>query len=216
MAAQLILFAGFTQIYIEAVKDPPKFGRIEIFLILSIACALGAYTSTLAWVNVKAAQKAISRLQMWWLDHYYITSSTDQRDKKWVKLVKYGDNDMRCPPINGIFTKNLYYIFDETRLPAVIAFAWLALFATSLWLFLVNAYNWDIAREWPRIAFALIALFPLYYLAQKWLRFERNESVTGLIRTPPFDRHSGRRKSSLITPLLKRLLSLLQNPKNNP
>jgi hypothetical protein len=190
MAVQLILFAGFTQIYIEAVKDPPKFGRLEIFLILSIVCALGAYTSLLAWVNVKAAQKAISRLQMWWLDHYYGTPSACQRDNKWIDLVKYGNSDNRCPPINGIFTKNLYDIFEEKKLPAVIAFAWLALFVAILLLFLVNGYNWDPAREWYRIVFALIALCLLYYLIRKWLGFEHSDSVAGLTRTPPFDRGS--------------------------
>jgi len=99
LATQLFLFTGFTSIFVEAV-----------------------------WVNLRAAQKMIARLQNWWLIHCRNTSNDLEG---WIMSVKYGKGQQSFPPVNGIFTSNMHVIFDEIQLPVALAAFWLVLFMVT-------------------------------------------------------------------------------------
>ncbi|MFZ9753583.1 MAG: hypothetical protein ACO3B3_08525 [Cyanobium sp.] len=185
LATQVFLFSGFTQIFNEAVVSSSAFKDWRVFCILFLTCLLGAYTSLLAWVNVKAAQKAISRLQNWWLVHH-CPPPDKEGDEDWVKRIQYGCKEIPFPPIHGIFTKNLYQVFDEKQLPAVIAWAWLALLILTTYMFLSSSFPAGLcnllAITLPAAACLLVVIVAAYFRAREWLKSESRESMRKLTR----------------------------------
>jgi hypothetical protein len=125
LATQLFLFTGFTSIFVEAVKTDYLFQSLKVYAALVIVFLMGTYVCILAWANLRAAQKMITRLQSWWLIHCHGAKG----DLKELLLsVKYGSGQADFPPVNGIFTSNLHVVFDEIRLPVALATFWLILF----------------------------------------------------------------------------------------
>ena len=128
LATQLFLFTGFTSIFVEAVKSDYLFRSFKVYAALVIIFLMGIYVCVLAWVNLRAAQKMIARLQNWWLIHCRNTSNDLEG---WIMSVKYGKGQQSFPPVNGIFTSNMHVIFDEIQLPVALAAFWLVLFMVT-------------------------------------------------------------------------------------
>jgi hypothetical protein len=128
LATQLFLFTGFTSIFVEAVKSDFLFRSLKVYAALVIIFLMGIYVCVLAWVNLRAAQKMIARLQNWWLIHCRNTSNDLEG---WIMSVKYGKGQQSFPPVNGMFTSNMHVIFDEIQLPVALAAFWLVLFIVT-------------------------------------------------------------------------------------
>jgi hypothetical protein len=187
LATQLFLFTGFTSIFVEAVKSDFLFRSLKVYAALVIIFLMGIYVCVLAWVNLRAAQKMIARLQNWWLIHCYdTTNDTTNNDKfqKWIFSVKYGTGQNYFPPVNGIFTSNMHMVFDEIQLPVALAAFWLILFFITTTIVLQKRMGLcHLYYAFLLIYMGLMLFFVLEEKIKEWLKATspRNSREFGLI-----------------------------------
>ncbi len=165
---------------------------------------------------MKAAQKAISRLQNWWLIHYSPLKENDI-EEEWTKLIKYGAGEGRFPPINGIFTKNFYRHLDEKQLPALIAWAWLLLLGSTVGFFLNKRLGWNALCYFVLpLLFGACAVVMVYLLARHLFRQESKKSLGDLKEYHPKTLASKKREPAqeAQAPLLSQQQG--SAPKQNP
>ena len=154
LATQLFLFAVFSSIFVEAIKNDKLFNSTKVYIAFTIISSIGFYVCILAWASLCAAQKMINRLRDWWLVHY---SEHNNDEAKWINSIKFFQDESKFPPVNGIFTENLHEWFNVERLPSAIAVCWLLLLALTSSIFAKIRHKVDI----PHIFIAVIAFISI-------------------------------------------------------
>jgi hypothetical protein len=157
LATQLFLFAVFSSIFVEAIKNEKLFMSTKVYIAFAIITSIGFYVCILALASLCAAQKMINRLRDWWLVHY---SEYDKDEVAWINSIKLFKDESKFPPVNGIFTENLHEWFNVERLPSAIAACWLLLLALTSSIFAKIRHKVDI----PHILIAVIAFISIGFL----------------------------------------------------
>jgi hypothetical protein len=181
LTTQLSLFAVFATLFIKFVENNNNLRAIRFIAPLFLVCAIGMYTSILAWANIRAAAKTIKRIHDWWLQ-YYCPSQDPDLSKTWIESVKLGKEEDRFPPISGIFTKNLYILLDETKPPLATAVTWLMLFLFTSITFISSRFNQRPIYAVLIVYFLLLILYLLLkIILVPWLRMENHGAEKALL-----------------------------------
>jgi hypothetical protein len=179
LAAQVFLFAGFTSILVKGIEVSSRFGTIRVYAPLVLISLIGAYISMIAWANIKAAQKTVFRIQNWWLKHYCPRGETEDA---WLQAIKFGKTEERFPPINGIFTKNLYRSLDETKLPVAIAGGWILMLAMTTVAFFKERFNADYQCSIPWLLVLILVIACVKSPIENWLKDENSSRKSELLQ----------------------------------